>query len=249
MGQLQRQSHGGVIKQEIIGRSEILSLGVDADPRQWGNDSIGVRFRQYMFTGSRENAPPTGPITYLNPVTNTSREVTPFWAPWNNRADANQDTDNRYNYLQGALIGKYFRDRVVLVAAGRYDDFSTLVNIQRVQGEYPTDWDGKTVYFRPAAPDDYFSLTYFPKDANGNIIGPEREAVNRPRTGLNPQPQYANDRFKDDYAAPEVTGSKFTKSLGSVVHVTSRISAFANFAESYSLPIATPKIDGSISAI
>ena len=30
---------GGQIKQEISARGDILSLGLDADPRQWGNDT------------------------------------------------------------------------------------------------------------------------------------------------------------------------------------------------------------------
>lgn len=237
---------GGLIDQELLGGGEILSLGLDADRRQWGNEALGVRFREYLYTGDRSSSVPTRAINYVNPLTNQTSTVSPFWAPWTNRADANQRTANRYNYAQGALISKFFKDRLVTVLAGRYDDFSTLVELQRVQGDYPTDWDGRTVLYRPAAPADYFSLSYVPKNASGVPIGAEREAANRPRTGLNPQAQYANDRFKDDYSAPVVTGSKFTKSMGAVVHVTSKISAFYNFAESYSLPIATPKIDGSV---
>jgi hypothetical protein len=101
------------------------------------------------------------------------------------------------------------------------------------------------VVYRPAAPASYFDLTYFPKDASGNIIGPEQEAATRPRNtagvGL---PQYAADLFQDDFSPPQVSGDTDTFSYGGVFHVTPWMSVFANYAETWSPPAANLTIYG-----
>jgi hypothetical protein len=142
--------------------------------------------------------------------------------------------DAEYKYALVALNAKVWHDRLVLLGAVRRDQFYTASQQQVRNGDYPRDADPATPLFRPSAPADWAALTYIPKDAQGRPTGPAQPATARPRaTDRSRLPQYASDRFQDDYNAPPLEGYHTTKSVGAVVHVTRWLSPFVNYAETF----------------
>jgi hypothetical protein len=152
--------------------------------------------------------------------------------------------DDTFTYQQAAFGAKFLKNRINLLAAYRRDDFESITNNVVLRGDQPNDWNGTKVHFRSRPPEDYFSLTYVPKDANGNPTGPRAEALARPRTANVPQPQYANDRFRDDYSLPTLKGEVDTYSTGGVIHVMKWASVFGNYAETWLPPAGELRING-----
>lgn len=146
---------------------------------------------------------------------------------------------------QAALKGVVFKGRLHLLAAARHDRYRAYSQFSRVPGDYPTDWDGSTYFYRPTAPADYGTLTYVPKNAAGVATGAPIPASSRPRNGLAPQLQYANDRFQDDFAPPEVRVRKTTYTLGAVGHLTRDFSVFYNTSTTFNPSTARQNIYGS----
>jgi hypothetical protein len=91
---------------------------------------------------------------------------------------------------------------------------------------------------------------YTPKNAAGVPIGPPESAVVRPRVAVNnaqlPAPQYANDRFRDDFDAPKVSPIVNTITSGAVLNVTRSIGLYANFGDNYELVQPFERLDGSL---
>ncbi|MBI5689054.1 MAG: TonB-dependent receptor [Verrucomicrobia bacterium] len=152
--------------------------------------------------------------------------------------------DDLFTYQQAAFGAKLFGNRLNLLAALRRDDFESITNHIVLRGDQPDGWDGSRVIFRPRPPDDYFRLTYVPKNAAGQPTGPRTEALSRPRTNNVPQPQYAADRFRDDYSLPAITGVVNTYSAGGVLHLTRWLSVFGNYAETWLPPAGELRING-----
>ncbi|MBI4626255.1 MAG: hypothetical protein HY736_23930 [Verrucomicrobia bacterium] len=75
-----------------------------------------------------------------------------------------------------------------------------------------------------------------------------QEAAIRSRnaTTFDRDPQYANDRFKDDFNGPTQRGGQWTKSIGSVLHLGRWINPSFNFAETFNRPAPQPRIDSSL---
>lgn len=228
---------GGLTHRKGNVRNQYLQTRTQADHRQWGSGGLGIRMRQY-WNEPPVYAVPNASIAFVDPITPANsgtiqpaftQDVTTF----NNANEVNED----YNYLLTAMNAKFFKGRWVLLAALRVDKSQQVVRYTKVQGDYPVDWDGKTVLFRPDAPADWTTLTYIPKNAAGVATGPGVAASARPRVGNNaandPQPQYANDRFQDDFNPPIVKSSRQTPSVGSVVHVTSWVSLSGNYAKAF----------------
>jgi outer membrane receptor protein involved in Fe transport len=160
-------------------------------------------------------------------------------------------SDTTFRYLQAALNAKVLHNRLNLIAGARRDsviaDNYSGNNTNNTLADYPADWDGHTIYYRPIGPKDYFNLKYQAKDAAGNITGNGAflDAAARPRdANFKPLPQYAKDRFRDDYSAPEVDVKATTYSYGAVAHLLPWVSGYANFAESFRPPGAGITITG-----
>lgn len=147
--------------------------------------------------------------------------------------------------VQAALKAALFKSRLQLLGAVRNDRYKAYSLFSRVPGDYPADWDGSTYYYRPEAPADYGSLVYTPKTAAGVATGSAVPASSRPRTGLVAQPQYANDRFQDDYAPPVVNVDKTTYTVGGLVYVTRDLSVFYNTSTTFNPSAARQNIYGS----
>ncbi|MBI5770239.1 MAG: hypothetical protein HZA93_20855 [Verrucomicrobia bacterium] len=147
--------------------------------------------------------------------------------------------------VQAALKGALFKNRIHLLGAVRNDQYRAYSLFSRVPGDYPVNWDGSTYYYRPSAPADYGSLLYTPKTAAGVATGAAVPASSRPRTGLVAQSQYANDRFQDDYAPPEVNVKKTTFTVGGLGYLKRDLSLFYNYSTTFNPSAARQNIYGS----
>ena len=206
-----------------------------SDPSLWTGDPILYRF--YWNQPARN-------IDLPNLVTYNSGGVPQvakagymrYEAP--NSFNANQGfLDVRESiYRQLAARGSLFGDKLNLLASYRVDRyFHENYTSQYNYSYYGTDWNGATDLWRPQAPSQsyYQSLTYLPKDANGNVIGGPLPATSRPRnpaTGA-PLPQYAGDRFQDDYSGFKNYARPHSTAAGGVYSITPWVSLAFNFSE------------------
>jgi len=244
---------GGVVDQEQKALPLLLSIKQNADPRQWGNLDV-LRERVYWYeAANRDYNPPTQPINYIDPLTGVQKTIMPEWVYTNNGDNTNIVwSKNKYQYGLAALTAKYFKQRLILMGAVRYDKYDATVKFPVNQGDYPADWTGHSIIWRPDAPSDWLNLAYWRKTSTGANSGNAPLAADtRPRIN-NAQgvplrdPLYANDRFRNDYNPPPISDSKPTFNLGTVVHLTPWASVFADRAESFTLPAtATPTITGN----
>jgi len=216
-----------------------MSLRTSDDHRLWGYGSDRVYVRRYLLNDGPRPRIDTifdgnTSIDYYDPVSDTTTTVTPAMTVVTDRRDIQRiiEQDSDYAVLSGQA--SLFKDKLILLGAGRWDDFQQRDTQQINKGDYSSDWDGVTAIYRPVAPDDWFDLSYVPKDSDGNPISESRAAISRPRDGQGvPLAQYAGDRFRDDYDAPHQEDLVFTTSLGFVWHALPWMSPTFNFAETY----------------
>lgn len=209
-------------------------------PRDWINQLARVR---YYWDGPID-LPGPGMYEIVDPVSGTRRTVPAGYVIDVGRPNDTASVDDVFAYAQAALGAKLFKGRLNLLAAIRRDDYESITNHMVLRGDQPDNWDGTSIYFRPRPPGDYFSLTYVPKNAAGEPTGPATEAISRPRSNNVPQAQYANDRFRDDYSLPAITGVVDTYSIGGVYHLTHWVNVFANYAETWAPPAGELRING-----
>ncbi len=208
--------------------------------RDWINQI--ARLRVY-WDGPVDQIKP-GNYHVVNPVTGVSRNLPLGYVIDVGRPNDTNSVEDLFTYQQVAFGGKFFKNKLNLLGAYRRDDFESVTNQIVLRGDQPDGWNGSKVNFRPSAPDDYFKLTYLPKNAAGVATGPRAEALARPRTANVPQPQYANDRFRDDYSLPVLKGKVDTYSVGGVFHVTNWASVYGNYAETWLPPAGELRING-----
>jgi outer membrane receptor protein involved in Fe transport len=228
-----------------------LSVAQGADHRVWGFLSTpatqNIRVRRYWNQSSRPVPDPAlGLIAYVDPNTATSTMIQPKWVVDSSRRDTEAINNSNFKYVLGSINAKFFKNRLIVLGALRYDSFNFQTRQQIDKGDYPLDWSGGYRLLRPAATPDYSKLTYRQRDSAGNPIGPALEAAIRPRLAPNGDrdPLYANDRFKDDYNPPPVKGGQITRSVGSVLHLSSWLNPSINFAETFNPPGSIVRIDG-----
>ena len=224
--------------------SRIKFRMVVQDPNVPARDWINQIARLRVYWGGPLEQITAGNYNVVNPVTGVTRSLPLGYAIDASRQNDTTSIDDTFTYQQAAFGAKLFKGRVNLLAAYRRDDFESITNNMLLRGDQPNGWDGTKVLFRPRPPADYFTLTYVPKDAAGNPTGPRTEALSRPRTANVGQPQYANDRFRDDYSLPTLKGEVNTYSTGGVLHVTKWASVFGNYAETWLPPAGELRING-----
>lgn len=258
IGKLQLSGMVGMNKQVIKARARTLLFPlttVAPDARSWVDNleysEFGVYTRFYLNQENKNYTDNyTRPVTLTNPVTGITETVTPAWMYDTRREDNNRDSTREYNFAQIAGNLDLFNNRLILIGAFRRDD--ALVADKRVlsPGDMPAGWDGTTLTFRKDAPDNYFDLTYFPKNAAGQITGPELPATNRPRSNVNganiPQAQYANDVFQDDFDSPALEPTIDTFTVGGVVNVTRWLGVYGNVSETFNLTSPQQRADGTL---
>jgi len=236
------------------GTAAVNYSGLDA--RSWVDNEeyseFGVYTRMYLDQTNRYY--PEGaekPYTIANPVTGATETVTPRWMYDTRREDNNRNSLRTYEFFQTAANIDLFDNRLILIGAFRRD-FASIADKRVISpGDSPVGWDGNSLSFRADAPDDYFNLMYQPKNAAGVITGPPQPALVRPRTRVNsvntPQPQYANDRFRDDYDSPALDPIVNTFTAGGVYNVTRWLGVYGNISQTFSLTTPQQRVDGTLS--
>ena len=208
--------------------------------RDWLNQI--ARLRVYWGGPVAQITP--GNYDIVNPVTRVTRNLPVSYIIDASRQNDTNSIDDLFTYQQLAFGSKHFKGRLNLLAAYRRDSYESVTSNMLNRGDQPNDWNGTKVLFRPTPPADYYSLTYIPKNAAGQPTGAREAALTRPRTANVSQPQYANDRFRDDYSLPTLKGKIDTYSAGGVYHVTSWASVFGNYAETWLPPAGELRING-----
>ncbi|MBI5769354.1 MAG: TonB-dependent receptor plug domain-containing protein [Verrucomicrobia bacterium] len=208
--------------------------------RDWINQI--ARLRVY-WNGPVDQITP-GNYDIVNPVTGLRRNLRADYVIDVGRPNDTNSVDDLFTYQQAAVGAKLFKGKLNLLGAYRRDDYESVTSQIILRGDWPNDWNGTKVTFRPPAPADYFTLSYIPKNAAGQPTGPRTEALARPRTANVPQPQYAGDRFRDDYSLPVLKGTVDTYSTGGVFHLTKWASVYGNYAETWLPPAGELRING-----
>lgn len=216
------------------------------DARLWASSTL-ISWRYYYAAESARPMRELGSISVVDPVAGTTRTLSTAYTIDTARPTETIYTDQQFDYGQATLNAKLFKNKLNLIGAVREDRYSTDSKTLRSRMDLPANWNGTDVVYRPAAPDNYYQLTYVPKAANGTATGARQEASTRPRDGTGlPLPQYAADVFQDDFSPPHVEGDTRTYSYGGVFHVTPWVSVFANYAETWSPPGVNLTITGQV---
>lgn len=229
----------GATHQKADTYNKFLVTGTYSDARLNGNSTTyGLRVRQY-WKDSHPYTPPTSEIDYIDPITGTTKKITPYWSYDNTTFNNENQQRLDYNYALIASNMKFFKGRWVVLAAERFERSKQVLKYTQNWGDYPENYNGQSVQWRPDAPDDWKNLTYVPKDATGKATGPAVPAAARPRTNNAAgvpiaQAQYANDRFQDDYNPPPTKATGANPSLGSVVHVKPWMAVSYNYSRAIS---------------
>ena len=212
--------------------------------------------RYYTDDASRIKNPAWGagktgnPVTVVDPQNGKREVVTPSWI-WDLRRETNvQDTVRKTKFLQAAGNFDLLKNHLVLIGAFRRD-FVHLSQYRVMNaGNYPANWDGQTLMLRSATPPDYFSLQYTPKDVTGRATGPLQPAQVRPRSLIQGveigQPQYANDKFQDDYNSPDSFANINTGTFGAVINIAKGLGVYANRSTAWTFGSAAQNINGKI---
>ena len=241
-------------KRNTKNRNYVYSMASLADQRTWQGADEQIRYRYYFNEASRPYTDSGLPAsaykvdwTNGNAPVGTVVGLKPRWVltDWND-----QDEDTKSATLVGSA--KFFKGRLILVSGVRYDSFSTKTRLRSEFGDLPTDWDGNTLSYKPAAPDNWRSLTYIPRNATTGVATSTVPipAATRPRVntvtplpfgGTNNgvqvgNPFFANDKFRNDYSNPYNEDTGFTYQQGFVYKVLSRVALTGNYSTAFVLP-------------
>jgi hypothetical protein len=177
----------------------------NAPSRPYGEEGIPTLLSQNVFAADN------------NSYTNQTATVRPRWvmANWD-------DTEEKFDNVVVAMSAKYFGGKLVLLAAQRYDRFSSQLRSRMEYGDLPVSWDGVTLLYKPVAPDDWATLSYIPRNvttgvalATKSVPAATRPRENAPGVVTNNgvqiyNPFFANDRFRNDYRRPPTPSSSTT---------------------------------------
>lgn len=252
----------------VKNRNYVYSLASLADPRMWQGGDEQIRYRYYWNDAARPYTDRGVPASVYkvnwsdgnNPVASTATAA-PRWqiGDWN-------EQDEKFNAVILAAQAKYFGGKLVILSSTRYDQFKTITRARRELGDLPADWDGTTLYFKPAAPADWRTLSYIPRNATTGAATATVPipAATRPR--INPlgtpfattalvyngqivgytngnnngvqiwNPYFTSDRFRNDYSPPVNKGDGIKVSDGFVYHALPWVSWLANYSSTYVPP-------------
>ena len=245
-------------------RTSRYSIANLPDPRMWQSVANTIVVRQYWNAPSRPYGDDGIPAQLSrnvfsadnNSYTTLNEAVRPRWvmANWD-------DTKEKFDNAVLAMSAKYWGGRLMLLAAQRYDRFSSRLRSRAEYGDLPSDWDGVTLYYKPEAPEDWESLTYIPRNLTTGVPTSTRPvpAATRPRQNqpgvVNNNgvqiynPLFANDRFRNDYSPPVNEGSNFTGTYGGVFKAFKKVAVVGNYSTSYVPPPTNSfKLDNSLAA-
>ena len=237
--------YGGRSRVEPESRFYNLALKRSADATLWPADTF--RYRYYWDQTNRPLNDIGGTVSLVDPIAGTTTPTTVGWVLDTTRNTNGLSGERTLNYLQSAFSAKLLDGRLNLLGAARRDAYTSYQANMLSRRDFPQTWDGYQPLYLRDAPADYFGLQYVPKGANGAASGPLQAADVRPRdsAGL-PLPQYAGDRFRDDFNAPQLSGAVTTASAGAVFHLRPWLSVFANYSESFNPPGGAARITGEL---
>ncbi|MBI5692793.1 MAG: TonB-dependent receptor plug domain-containing protein [Verrucomicrobia bacterium] len=216
------------------------------DARLWASNTL-ISWRYYYLAEGARPMRGLGSISVIDPVAGTTRTLPTAYTLDTARPTETIHTVQKFDYAQATLNARFFQGRLNLIGAVREDKYSTDSKSLKARMELPANWNGVDVVYRPPAPANYRQLTYVPKAANGTATGARQEATTRPRDGAGVGlAQYASDVFQDDFSPPGVSGRTTTYSYGGVYHLQPWLSAFANYAETWSPPTSNLTITGQV---
>lgn len=219
---------------------------IDGDSRNWSTNSL-VRIRYYWDQPTRPPLGGLGTIDYIDPIAKTTRKVDTGFVIDTRSASNQRERDDALDTVQAAASAKLLKGRLHLLGAVRRDWYDASAQTGSARMDYPTGWDAQSPVYAPSAPPDFFNLTYVPKNTSGQATGIAVPALVRPRDSNGvPLPQYASDRFADDYSPPDVRGAINTTSVGGVYHVTPWLSVLYNQAGTFNPVDAKQRINGQI---
>lgn len=235
----------------------LTTFGPDA--RYWdaSQGSTALYNRLYLDQGGRDYYNTNlGPLSLLNPD-GTTTTVTPQWVLDASRKDNSASNITKFKFAQAAGNLSLFHNHLVVIAAVRRDLTTLLTRNTLLPGDYPAGWNGSDIIFKPDAPADWTTLTYVPKDATGKPTGSALPADTRPRltvpataattaNNILPAPQYANDRFRDDFNPPALNVGVNTYSFGGTVNVNSWLGVYANASTTFNPNLLIQRLDESL---
>jgi len=220
------------------------SMALASDPREWQAQKLIMRYYWNEDSHPYDNNLPT---TLYNKTPNSdgtyATSTQSFQGRWVRSNWWNETQDFKAGVV--AVSAKWFDGKLVGTGGARFDRQTTeLRDHANFWGGLPNDpsWDGVTLgdgYWKPNAPSDWKTLTYIPKNADGTPRSAvPLAAVNRPTVpgvnGVNPYaPQYANDRFRNDYNPPPITSTGVSTTFGLMYHAFPWASLHANYGTSY----------------
>ncbi len=233
---------GAVEVQDIFKAREYYMIPFDADPRAWGlvnsTRTQTLRYRYYWNQTERELRE-MKEVSLVDPVAGTAKTFNPLWVLGADRNDATILSNATTKYFQASGTLAFFKKRLILLGAFRADQVDRSQRLFLRPMDHPASYGALTrdhFIYRPNAPANYFTLAYVPKDVAGRATGPAQLApATRPRdttTGV-ALPQYANDRFQDDFNPPPTQTKKPTKSMGGIFNVGRGLSLWGNFAQTF----------------
>lgn len=207
----------------------------------WNQGSEQVMFRRYLRHPQSfiMNLPTT-----VNYVDNTGvvRSAGAGWIPGFN------EEDRQVKFGQASIRGRWFDGRLIGIVSGRIDDvYRQGRNSANNRDLVGTNWDPYKSAFLPfISQAEWSALTYIPKDANGNAIGPALPAITVPRDAAGFRlPQYKNDRFRADYSNPPLDARVRSQFAGLVYHIKPWVSAAVNYSQGSDYNDAPQKWDGT----
>ncbi len=240
---------GGVSQSEQTYDAWQLTLPFETDSRLWAGKH-SIRFRQYWDQADRTLPEFPTAVRTVDPLTNTTVSLLPLMVRDTTRADSNARRTNKYTYGNAAIQANLFKNRLNLVAAYRRDQYANTAKQTRVAGDYDSGWNASNIQWKPAAPQDYYTLArVVARNASGNATGGTISNEARPRDSNGFRlAQYANDRFRDDYGPPDVDGAVGTYTVGGVYNLTRWLGLSANYAETFNPPGGNVGYDGALLA-
>ena len=262
IGRLQLALGGGANYQLQAKRSYLYLLplqSIGPDARYWTQSqaSTALWYRLYMNQEGRDfYNTDLGALSLRNPD-GTTTSVTPQHVLDATRKDNSADNITKFKHVMAAGNFSLFKNRLVLIGAVRRDITNLETKNTLLPGDYAAGWNGSNIIFKPAAPKDWATLTYIPKSAAGVATGPAQPADNRPRLtvpatatvaagNILPQPQYAADRFRDDYNPPALSVASNTFSVGATFNATKWLGFYSNLATTFNPNLLVQRLDSSL---
>ena len=262
IGRLQLALGGGANYQLQSKRSYLYLLplqSIGPDARYWTQSqaSTALWYRLYLNQAGRDfYHTDLGALALRNPD-GTTTSVTPQHVLDATRKDNSADNITKFKHVMAAGNFSLFKNRLIFIGAVRRDITNLETKNTLLPGDYAAGWTGSNIVFKPAAPKDWATLTYLPKNAAGVATGPAQPADNRPRltvpatatvaaSNILPQPQYAADRFRDDYNPPALGVASNTFSVGATFNATQWLGFYSNLATTFNPNLLVQRLDSSL---